>query len=106
MPIVLGSVPDTLVVQLAYGADFLQTLQAPSAWDDGVSIELHFSANPDAAVASFTWPATISGALATWDVVAATAALVLNAGAMYARLVYTDASGDVMVWAAGRVNAT
>jgi hypothetical protein len=106
MPIVLGSVPDTLVVSLAYGADFLQTLLAPSNWDDGVSIELHFSANPDAAVASFTWPATITGVSATWDVVASTVALVLNTGASYARLVYTDASGDVIVWATGRVNAT
>jgi hypothetical protein len=105
MPIVLGSVPDTLTVSLAYGGDFLQTLEAPFNWDVGVAIELHFSTNPDDPTGAFVWPATITGVFATWDVVAATVGMVLNAGAVYARLVYTDASGDVMVWATGRVNA-
>lgn len=105
MPIVLGSVPDTLIVELAYGGDFIQTLQSTVAWDDGVAIELRFSANSDDPVGAYTWPATISGVFATWDVVSTTVALVLNAGASYARLVYTDGSGDVMVWAIGRVDA-
>lgn len=104
MAVTLGLVPFDLNVELAADADFVATITNPSGnWAGGTAIELHLSTN-SAGTSPIVWAATVTGATATWTVVAATVAAALLTGVSYARLHYIDASGDRLLWGKGRIS--
>lgn len=104
MAINLGFIPIDISVTLAYGGEFLSSLVSPTPWDVGVIIELHFCIGNDSAIDIAVWTASIDGATASWDMSTADVATVTDSAARTARLVYTDGSGDVIVWGTGQVN--
>lgn len=88
MQIVLGVVPDTLVLNLSYGSPFVASLQNSVNWPNGTVIELRIGA--------VIWPATISGRNASWskDVTAVNAVAHAGLASLYL-------NGEL--WAAGNV---
>lgn len=102
MAVVFGFEPLEFVVVLVRGSDFAFTLQASTDWPAGIGIELRFSTTTPAESASpIVWPAAISGADATWDLDSTQVAQVIDAGARYVRLRYTEPDGSVLVWMIG-----
>lgn len=102
----LGFDPDDLTVNLFYGAGFYQSLESNQVWPDGAALALEFAVASKSSVAAFTWAATFDGVFATWAEDDAAVQAVLDAGASYTRLVYTDAEGNDIGWATGRTSAS
>jgi hypothetical protein len=102
----LGVDPDDLTVYLVYGGGFYQSLEASQPWPDGVALQLLFATASKTADAAFTWSATFDGVFASWAETPADVQAVLDGGATYVRLIYTDADGDDIPWSVGRTNAS
>ncbi len=105
MTVALGFVPIDCTVALSAGGDFSQTLTATPPWPAGTAVELHFSPTPAEGPSTIVWPATISGANATWNVPAVSVAAVLNAQALYVTIHYVTSIGT-LVWMVGRVRVS
>jgi len=106
MPLEFGFQPESLVVELAYGGGFNQALMSLSGgWPVGSTIALHFTDAPSDLASGITWMATISGVTATFLASQAQVAAVIAAQFWVARLIYTDGSGNVTVWATGAARA-
>lgn len=103
MAINLGYVPLRLTVTLAEGGDFVSALVSSVAWPAGTGIELHLSGGTDAMV---TWPATIAGVRADWDVDNSEVQDVIDGKYSTARLIYTESDGTVLIWGEGSVRVT
>ena len=100
MAINLGNEPEQLRVVLSADGDFLSTLISCDGWPEGAVISLKFVA-PSGDVAA-SWPATIDGDRAYWDVPAADVAEVIEAKARVVRLHYVDGEGNDLLWARGQ----
>lgn len=101
MGINLGLVPLPLTVTLAEGGDFVSALVASEDWPVGIGIELRLTGGTEGTV---TWPATISGDRADWDVPAADVQEVIDADASAAQLLYSESDGTVLLWGKGIVH--
>lgn len=101
MTIQLGTIPENLRVHLAADADFVASMTSTTGTWPGTGVTLELIDPMGTVVAS--WPATISGAVASWDVDAAEVAPVVAAGVRTARLHYTDSAGSDLLWARGSV---
>jgi hypothetical protein len=103
MTITLGSVPESLRVELTRGGDFIQTLESEDAegvavdWVDGEVVTLVFDTGD-------VWAATLSTNEATWNVDKAVVEALLDDGARRVMLLYT-ADGADLPWAKGSVAA-
>lgn len=103
MSIVLGSVPDTLVLNLTHGGDFVQSMESvvsdtddtPVDWVDGETLTIVFSN-------AVTWPADLAGNVASWAIDKADVETLVATNYLKAKLVYTADTLDV-VWAQGVV---
>ncbi len=105
MAVTLGVVPFDLNVQLAPDADFTSSITNNAGnWAGGTAIELRLSAS-SAGTSPTVWPATITGAVASWEVDKALVATALAAGVSYARLHYIDPASHDLLWGKGRVSA-
>jgi len=105
MAVTLGLVPFDLNVELAADADFASTItNNVGNWAVGTVIELRLSASSSGSTPT-VWPATITGANASWEVNKSSVATALAAGVSYARLHYIDAAAEDLLWGKGRVNA-
>lgn len=104
MQINLGNEPQELTVTLARDAEFVAALQSNEAWPVGIAIELQFRRSLKSG-SPITWPATISGDLASWTVSETDCAAVVDEGMTLARLIYVDEGGNDILWAKGRVIA-
>lgn len=107
MAIVLGFQPDRLSVKLSRFGDFTGALiyddgnpNTPNEWPVGVVIELRFYATDTSSTVEATWPATIVGDRASWHILKAATAALLDAGNDKARLFYSLA-GTELEWAIG-----
>lgn len=101
MAISLGNAPEDLRVELSADGDFLSTLiSCDGEWPEGVAITLKFATLSGDEV---SWPATIDGDRAYWDVPAADVAEVVAANTRLVRLHYADAEGNDLLWARGNV---
>lgn len=101
MTIQLGTIPETLRVYLASDADFAASMTSTTGTWPGTGVTLKFIGPAGTVVAS--WPATIAGAIAAWDIPAAQVAPVVAAGVRLARLHYTDKNGNELLWAKGSI---
>lgn len=109
MGISLGLQPIELVVILVRSGAFVSALVADTPWLAGtaITLELYGGKAPDGSLSSpVVWPATVAGTGAAWDVTPTGVASVLDAGHHYARLHYTAAGGDSLVWGRGRISAS
>lgn len=98
----LGYIPQRLTVTLVEGGDFVSALVASVAWPTGTGIELRLSGGTAGTV---TWPATVAGTRADWEVPAVDVQDVIDAKASTAQLVYTEPDGTVLIWGEGSINA-
>jgi hypothetical protein len=103
--VTLGLQPLDVNVVLARGAAFVAELEVTSGtWPVGTAISLVFSTSDDSVTPSgLTWPATVAGTTAAWDVAAADVTAVIAAGARYARLLYTEGAAAPLLWGKGEV---
>lgn len=93
--ITLGYQPETLRLILVAGADFTSTLtNRDGDWSPTCVIELRLDDGT-------SWPATISGDTATWDIDKVAVDQVI-AGVRKVALFYTDGAAD-LCWAKGSV---
>lgn len=101
-PVALGMSPIPITVTLPLDADFVCQFVAEEDWPDSSGVELRFHTNSadDAPVA--TWPATISGQNASWDVDSTVVQLVIDAAAFLVRLHYIEPDGTDLLWGRGR----
>jgi hypothetical protein len=98
-----GTKPESLVVLLVRGADFVWGFDSVDGdWPAGAVIELVFSDPPQT-----RWPASVAGAAVDWNVdQAAVSALLdrfVDGVTPRAQLRYTHGATD-LVWAAGTVS--
>lgn len=103
MAINLGYVPQRLTVTLAEGGDFVSALVASVTWPPGTGIKLQLSGGTAAMV---TWPATVSGVRADWDVDNSVVQGVIDGKYSTAQLIYTESDGTVLIWGEGSVRVT
>lgn len=102
MSINLGYVPQSLTVTLVRGSGFASSLVASAPWPDGTVITLVFDpGHPDA----ITWTAAVDDVTASWQTSADDVGAVLDLDPRAVLLQYSDASGVVVPWARGPVNA-
>lgn len=100
MTISLGFEPIPIEVRLARDSDFVAALVAEGGWPAGARIDLVFTLDGS----TTTWPATIEGDTAAWQVPAAEVATLLASRARQARLHYQDDSGGAtLLWGVGPV---
>lgn len=93
MTFTLGNTPQDMVVQIAEGADFVSTIRRDDGdWPDGIVIELR--------IGDTTWPSTIVGDEARWNVDKDIVAPVLDNAFAPARLYYIDGDTELL-WAKG-----
>lgn len=104
MAVTLGLAPIPITVVLVSGSDFKCTLESSEDWPDGFEIELRFSITAEE-TDPIVWPATVDGALATWNVPADEVAAVLAARALHARVRYVEAGGGATIRMLGPVHA-
>lgn len=109
MSISLGFSPDRLTVKLSRFGDFTAALiyddgdpATPNVWPDGVVIELRFYATKTSTSVEASWPATIVDDSASWHILKAATAAVLDARNTQARLFYA-LDGTELEWAIGDV---
>lgn len=106
---IFGYQPFEFTLPLSSGSDYSFTLQSTPAWPTGTSIELRFATDIDeskSTVPVVVWPATITGANATWNVAASNVQIVLDTQARYVKLRYIDSSVNTLVWGKGVVRAS
>lgn len=104
--VTLGLVPLDVTVVLARDAGFVASIVADddSGWPDGTAVALVFSTSARAAQPTgLRWEATVDGDTAAWDVEDEDVAAVIAAGVQFARLLYTEADGTVLLWGRGQV---
>lgn len=95
-----GTVPDRIGVNLATGGKFRSIAEyedetgALADWPAGATLTFVFGNG-------ISWPATIVGSQATWDVAKADADLIPDGTST--TLAYTDAAGSDEVWGLGPV---
>ena len=108
MTVAFGWKPPDFVMELAWGGDFVFTLQANQNWPTGIGIELRLYRTPDPSgdLNPIIWPATIVGANASWDVSATQVTNAITQRALYPRLRYSELDGSTLVWMRGIVNAS
>lgn len=98
---VLGNRPIPVTVVLSSFSPFVSNIVRSENWADGTEIALEFRATEDDV--PIVWEAGIAGDTASWNVSAADAAIVLDAGKLHARLRYTAPGGPELTWAVGLV---
>ena len=97
MSFVLGTPPVPMTVVLPSDADFVSSMTSTTGSWPGTGVTLEILDRTGATIAS--WDADISGAVASWDVPAATVAPVIAARPATARLHYYDTDGSDLLWA-------
>lgn len=102
MAINLGYIPQPLTVTFVEGGDFVCALLSSEPWPAGIGIELVLSGGT---VGTVTWPATVAGIRADWDIPAAEVDELIDGEASTARLIYREADGTTLIWARGKVHA-
>jgi hypothetical protein len=86
---------------LSQYSDFVtEIISNTGSWPGGAVIEFRFLLSNSGTW--ITWPGTISGATASWDVAAADVATLLTTGLDEYRLMYT-ANSIPLEWSKGRV---
>jgi hypothetical protein len=83
-----------------YGDFVNEIISNTGAWPDTAELEYQFEAVNSSTVT--TWPATITGALATWNVDKADVATLLASGVTEYRLIYTENDYD-LDWFRGQI---
>lgn len=105
----LGYDPYDLDVRLSWGGGWYvkltlkPTAELPDGFAVGTQVFLEWHVTTDSTIAPlFTWPAVISGGLATFEQSPATVQAVLTSIAKIARLHYVDPVGREYVWGGGK----
>lgn len=100
MAFALGTQPEKLTIQLSPRSDFVAVIQRSDGqdWAAGTEVFLEFETTTD----PISWPATISGTDASWNVDEADVDTLIATRPRKARLWYVE--GEVrLLWAAGGV---
>jgi hypothetical protein len=96
-----GYVPAPGVMYLSQYSDFVtEIISNTGSWPGGAVIEFRFL--PSNMATFTTWPGTITGATASWDVSAADVAQILAGGADQYQLMYT-ANSIPLEWSKGQI---
>jgi hypothetical protein len=98
----LGYTPQPLTVTLVRGSGFASSLIASAPWPTGAVISLVFDPGHTDAI---TWTAAVADVTAAWQHTADDVGAVLDLDPRAVLLQYSDASGVVVPWARGSVNA-
>lgn len=100
-PLTFGFIPEPGTMFLSQYSDFVSEIVSETgSWPDNASIEFRYLPNN---ITTWTvWPATITGATASWDVDAATVAALLASGVTQYRLFYTVGATE-LEWSKGPV---
>ncbi len=98
-PLVFGFVPKPGTMYLNQYSDFVsEIISVSGSWPDGAAIEFRYL--PNNVTTWTTWPATITGATASWDVPAVVVAALLASGVTQYRLFYA-VGGAELEWSSG-----
>lgn len=96
-----GFNPEPGTMYLNQYSDFVtEIISETGSWPDGAAIEFRYL--PSNVTTWITWPATITGATASWDVPAVDVAALLASGVTQYRLFYAVGSME-LEWSIGQV---
>lgn len=100
-PLTFGFIPEPGTMYLNRYSDFVsEIISETGSWPDGAAIEFRYL--PGNVTTWITWPATIIGATASWDVPAVDVAALLASGVTEYRLFYA-VGGAELEWSTGQV---
>lgn len=100
-PLTFGTTPRPGILYLSRYGDFItELISSTGSWPDYAALDFRFM--PSNSSTWTSWPATIDGAIASWNVDKDDVAAVLSLGAGSYRLFYTEGTYD-LEWSKGSI---